>query len=112
MEHGRVKQTALSRVAYDCLHTLHYTIMVLSPNKQRIEQLARSNLLPTRDGLLSVKDPTFPSLRGSILSMLLFRYDSYPLFSFSASYLLGKTSWIQEGLSTARTLGDLSLSMI
>jgi hypothetical protein len=41
MEHGRVKQTALSRVTYDCLHTLHYTIMVLSPNKQRIEQLAR-----------------------------------------------------------------------
>jgi len=27
--------------------------------------------------------------------MLLFRYDSYPLFSFSASYLLGKTSWIR-----------------
>jgi hypothetical protein len=44
MEHGRVKQTALSRVAYDCLHTLHYTIMVLSPKKQRIEQLARKPL--------------------------------------------------------------------
>jgi hypothetical protein len=41
MEHGRVKQAALSRVTYDCLHTLHYTIMVLSPNKQWIEQLAR-----------------------------------------------------------------------
>jgi len=31
----------------------------------------------------------------SILSMLLFLYDSYPMFSFSASYLLGKTSWIR-----------------
>lgn len=29
MEHGRVKHTALSRVDYDCLHTLHYTTMVL-----------------------------------------------------------------------------------
>lgn len=54
MEHGRVKQTAFSRVAYDCLHTLHYTIMVLSPRdglRQRFD-IDNAFSLPARNGSL------------------------------------------------------------
>lgn len=46
----------LMKVAYGCLHTLRYTIMVLFVNKQRIEQLVQKLLyvgLP-----LSIRKPT------------------------------------------------------
>ena len=81
-------------------HSIRFLAWFLQYHKPRIEQLARSgSCFPLFQPLTNSGWP--PLGQGSDLPLAPGFYtfdaslDSYPLFSFSASYLLGKTSWIR-----------------